>query len=96
MGETCIHKDSEKILRHLLELTLAMALLSIEGVSKEYNVRGKNVWRWILSIGQRDTLAQVIDLYIVAFNGIPRIALAPLFIFGSASAVLQRSFSSSS
>ncbi len=28
----------------------------------------------------RQTLAQVLDPYIVAFNGIPRIALAPLFI----------------
>ena len=31
-------------------------------------------------LGQRETLAQIIDPYIVAFNGIPRIALAPLFI----------------
>lgn len=28
----------------------------------------------------KETLAQVLDPYIVAFNGIPRIALAPLFI----------------
>ena len=31
-------------------------------------------------LGQRETLAQVLDPYVVAFNGIPRIALAPLFI----------------
>lgn len=31
-------------------------------------------------LGPRRTLAQVLDPYIVAFNGIPRIALAPLFI----------------
>jgi NitT/TauT family transport system permease protein len=31
-------------------------------------------------LGRRETLAQIIDPYIVAFNGIPRIALAPLFI----------------
>src|SRR5262249_4901351 len=31
-------------------------------------------------LARRETLAAVIDPYIVAFNGIPRIALAPLFI----------------
>jgi NitT/TauT family transport system permease protein len=31
-------------------------------------------------LGQRETLAQILDPYVVAFNGIPRIALAPLFI----------------
>ena len=31
-------------------------------------------------LGRRETLAQVLDPYVVAFNGIPRIALAPLFI----------------
>lgn len=31
-------------------------------------------------LAQRETLAQVLDPYIVAFNGIPRIALAPIFI----------------
>jgi len=31
-------------------------------------------------LARRETLAQVIDPYIVAFNGIPRIALAPIFI----------------
>jgi NitT/TauT family transport system permease protein len=31
-------------------------------------------------LGRRKILAQVLDPYIVAFNGIPRIALAPLFI----------------
>ena len=31
-------------------------------------------------LGRRMVLAQVLDPYIVAFNGIPRIALAPLFI----------------
>lgn len=31
-------------------------------------------------LAPRKTLAQVLDPYIVAFNGIPRIALAPLFI----------------
>ena len=31
-------------------------------------------------LGPQRTLAQVLDPYIVAFNGIPRIALAPLFI----------------
>ena len=31
-------------------------------------------------LGRRKLLAQVLDPYIVAFNGIPRIALAPLFI----------------
>ncbi len=31
-------------------------------------------------LARRQTLAQVLDPYIVAFNGIPRIALAPLFI----------------
>ena len=31
-------------------------------------------------LARRPTLAQVLDPYIVAFNGIPRIALAPLFI----------------
>ena len=33
-----------------------------------------------LLLAPRETLAQVLDPYIVAFNGIPRIALAPLFI----------------
>ncbi|HEU5319860.1 MAG TPA: ABC transporter permease subunit, partial [Methylomirabilota bacterium] len=32
------------------------------------------------ALAGRETLAAVIDPYIVAFNGIPRIALAPLFI----------------
>jgi NitT/TauT family transport system permease protein len=32
------------------------------------------------ALGRRETLAQVLDPYVVAFNGIPRIALAPLFI----------------
>jgi len=32
------------------------------------------------ALGRRETLAQILDPYIVAFNGIPRIALAPLFI----------------
>lgn len=32
------------------------------------------------SLGRREVLAQVLDPFIVAFNGIPRIALAPLFI----------------
>ena len=32
------------------------------------------------ALGQREVLAQVLDPYVVAFNGIPRIALAPLFI----------------
>ncbi len=31
-------------------------------------------------LARRQTMAQVLDPYIVAFNGIPRIALAPLFI----------------
>ena len=31
-------------------------------------------------LAQRQIIAQVLDPYIVAFNGIPRIALAPLFI----------------
>ena len=31
-------------------------------------------------LGRRETLAQILDPYVVAFNGIPRIALAPLFI----------------
>ena len=31
-------------------------------------------------LARRETLAAVLDPYIVAFNGIPRIALAPLFI----------------
>ena len=31
-------------------------------------------------LARRETLAQVLDPYIVAFNGIPRIALAPIFI----------------
>jgi NitT/TauT family transport system permease protein len=31
-------------------------------------------------LGRREILAEIIDPYIVAFNGIPRIALAPLFI----------------
>ncbi len=31
-------------------------------------------------LARRETLAQILDPYIVAFNGIPRIALAPLFI----------------
>src|SRR2546428_5377923 len=31
-------------------------------------------------LGRRKILAQVLDPYIVAFNGIPRIALAPIFI----------------
>jgi NitT/TauT family transport system permease protein len=31
-------------------------------------------------LGRRETLAQTLDPYVVAFNGIPRIALAPLFI----------------
>src|ERR1041384_1974500 len=32
------------------------------------------------ALGRRETLAEVLDPYVVAFNGIPRIALAPLFI----------------
>lgn len=32
------------------------------------------------ALGRREALAQVLDPYVVAFNGIPRIALAPLFI----------------
>src|SRR5512139_2020056 len=32
------------------------------------------------ALGRREVLAQVLDPYVVAFNGIPRIALAPLFI----------------
>jgi NitT/TauT family transport system permease protein len=31
-------------------------------------------------LGRRETLADTLDPYVVAFNGIPRIALAPLFI----------------
>ncbi len=31
-------------------------------------------------LARRETLAQILDPYIVAFNGIPRIALAPIFI----------------
>jgi NitT/TauT family transport system permease protein len=31
-------------------------------------------------LARREVLAQILDPYIVAFNGIPRIALAPLFI----------------
>src|SRR6266478_5027486 len=31
-------------------------------------------------LGRREALAQILDPYVVAFNGIPRIALAPLFI----------------
>jgi NitT/TauT family transport system permease protein len=31
-------------------------------------------------LARRETLAQVLDPFIVAFNGIPRIALAPIFI----------------
>ena len=31
-------------------------------------------------LANKETLAQVLDPYIVAFNGIPRIALAPIFI----------------
>src|ERR687892_2286848 len=31
-------------------------------------------------LGRREVLADVLDPYVVAFNGIPRIALAPLFI----------------
>jgi NitT/TauT family transport system permease protein len=31
-------------------------------------------------LGRREVLAEVLDPYVVAFNGIPRIALAPLFI----------------
>ena len=32
------------------------------------------------ALGQREVLAQILDPFVVAFNGIPRIALAPLFI----------------
>ncbi|HXG53131.1 MAG TPA: ABC transporter permease [candidate division Zixibacteria bacterium] len=32
------------------------------------------------ALGRRELLAQIVDPYVVAFNGIPRIALAPLFI----------------
>src|SRR3954454_18500269 len=32
------------------------------------------------ALGRREVLARVLDPYVVAFNGIPRIALAPLFI----------------
>lgn len=32
------------------------------------------------ALGRREALAQILDPYVVAFNGIPRIALAPLFI----------------
>ena len=32
------------------------------------------------ALGRREVLAEVLDPYVVAFNGIPRIALAPLFI----------------
>src|SRR5262245_17640949 len=32
------------------------------------------------ALGRREVLAQVLDPFVVAFNGIPRIALAPLFI----------------
>jgi len=32
------------------------------------------------ALGRREVLAQILDPYVVAFNGIPRIALAPLFI----------------
>ena len=32
------------------------------------------------ALGRREELAQILDPYVVAFNGIPRIALAPLFI----------------
>ncbi len=32
------------------------------------------------ALGQRELLAQILDPFVVAFNGIPRIALAPLFI----------------
>ena len=32
------------------------------------------------ALGRREILAQVLDPYVVAFNGVPRIALAPLFI----------------
>ncbi len=31
-------------------------------------------------LARKETLAQVLDPYIIAFNGIPRIALAPIFI----------------
>ena len=31
-------------------------------------------------LGRREILADILDPYVVAFNGIPRIALAPLFI----------------
>jgi NitT/TauT family transport system permease protein len=31
-------------------------------------------------LGRREVLADILDPYVVAFNGIPRIALAPLFI----------------
>lgn len=31
-------------------------------------------------LGRREILAEILDPYVVAFNGIPRIALAPLFI----------------
>jgi NitT/TauT family transport system permease protein len=31
-------------------------------------------------LGRKEVLAQILDPYVVAFNGIPRIALAPLFI----------------
>jgi sulfonate transport system permease protein len=32
------------------------------------------------ALGRREVLAQILDPYVIAFNGIPRIALAPLFI----------------
>jgi NitT/TauT family transport system permease protein len=32
------------------------------------------------ALGRREILAEILDPYVVAFNGIPRIALAPLFI----------------
>ncbi len=32
------------------------------------------------ALGRREVLAQILDPFVVAFNGIPRIALAPLFI----------------
>ena len=31
-------------------------------------------------LGRKEVLADILDPYVVAFNGIPRIALAPLFI----------------
>jgi len=52
----------------LYEVVVGFALGALTGIGFGFLLAG------------RETLAAVLDPYIVAFNGIPRIALAPLFI----------------